>query len=80
MNKILKNELYETPVFNNIREVIDYPVKNYPQNIAFKIKKKVGKEIRYEEITYKELQEQVNALGTAFINMRFKGEKNCYNK
>ena len=40
MNKILKNELYETPVFEDIREVIAYPVKNYPENIAFKIKRK----------------------------------------
>ena len=54
MNKILKNELYETPVFEDIREVIAYPVKNYPENIAFKIKEKEGKKVSYKEITYKE--------------------------
>ena len=75
MNKILKNELYETPVFENIREVIAYPVKNYPENIAFKIKEKEGKKVSYKEITYKELQNQINALGTAFINLGLKDKR-----
>lgn len=75
MNKILKNELYETPVFEDIREVIAYPVKNYPENIAFKIKEKEGKKVSYKEITYKELQNQINALGTAFINLGLKDKR-----
>ena len=81
MNKARKNELYETPVFEDIREVISYAVVNYPNNIAFKIKEKAinektkKEEISYKNITYTQFQEHINSLGTAFINMGLKNKR-----
>lgn len=75
MNKARKNELYETPIFENVREVINHAITNYPNNIAFKLKEKKEEEITYKEITYTEFQENVNSLGTAFINMGLKDKK-----
>ena len=49
--------------FNNIREVLENSVAKYPENNAFIIKNKDMK--TYTNITYKRLQEEINALGTA---------------
>ena len=78
MKKARMNELYETPVFEDIREVISYAVTNYPNNIAFKIKEYVNektKKASYKEITYTQFQNDVNCLGTAFINMGLKDKR-----
>ena len=71
-----KYEIYETKDYQNIREVIDEPVSKYPENIAFRIKEKNdGKNVTYKDIKYKEFQEQINALGTALINMGLKDKR-----
>ena len=76
-----KSNLYESREYKNIREVIQNAVEKYPNNIAFKIKEKhINGETKKEEVTYKEikyidLQEQVNALGTALISMGLKNKK-----
>ncbi|MGN1327963.1 MAG: AMP-dependent synthetase/ligase [Clostridia bacterium] len=78
MSKAKNRELYETPVFENVREVMDNAFINYPNNVAFKIKEKQGtknEQTKYKEITYKELQAQMNALGTAFIDMGLKDKR-----
>lgn len=81
MNKKNKYEIYETKNYENIREVLNNAFENYPDNVAFKIKhkemdKKAGKEqVHYEEITYREFQEQINALGTALINIGLKDKR-----
>ena len=65
-----KNKLREVPRFKNIKEIIYNSVKLYPNNIAFKIKtKKDEKEVEYKEITYKEFLEDINALGTALLDI-----------
>lgn len=73
-------EMFTTKEFQNIREVISNAVENYPQNIAFKIKKKnvngKGKEtVSYRQITYVEFQDDINALGTALINIGLKDKR-----
>lgn len=47
-----KNMLYEAKEFNNLREVLQNTAKEYPNNIAFIIKNKEGKETTYTNITY----------------------------
>lgn len=71
-----KYEIYETKDYQNIREVLNNAFENYPDNVAFKIKKESkGKEIKYREIKYKELQEEINELGTALINIGLKDKR-----
>ena len=70
-----KNKLREVPKFENIKEIIYNSVKLYSNNIAFKIKtKKEEKEVKYKEITYKEFLDDINALGTALLDLGF-GDK-----
>ena len=70
-----KNKLREVPRFKNIKEIIYNSVKLYPNNIAFKIKaKKEEKEVEYKEITYKDFLDDINALGTALLDLGF-GDK-----
>lgn len=51
--------------FNNIKEIIYNSAKIYKDNIAFTIKHQNEKEIEYQDVTYKELLDDINALGTA---------------
>ena len=60
--------------FYNVRDHIENAVRKYPENIAFKIKEKIGKKVKYINITYKKMQKDIFALGTAINNM-VKGEK-----
>lgn len=69
------NKIYEAKRFKDIREIIDNSVKLYPNNNAFIIKEKEGKNIKYKNITYKELKNQINALGTALIDLGLKDKR-----
>ena len=70
-----KNMLYEAKEFNNLREVLQNAVNKYPNNNAFIIKNKDGKQTTYTNITYTKFLEDINALGTAFINLGLKGKR-----
>ena len=59
--------------FNNIREIIENTVNKYPDNNAFIIKNKDMK--TYTNITYKRLQDEMNALGTALLKLDLKGKR-----
>ena len=61
--------LYKTKEFSNIREVIANAVEKYPNNNAFIIKNIVNGETEYKNITYKQMQDDVNCLGTALIHL-----------
>lgn len=76
MKKNLKTiKLFDAKEFNNIKEIIYNSAKIYAKNIAFTIKhKKDGKNI-YENVTYKELLEDVNSLGTALYSIGLKGKR-----
>lgn len=56
-------------MFNNIKELIYNSVEQYPDNIAFTTKVKIGEKIKYKEISYKELLEDVNCFGTALYDL-----------
>ena len=67
--------LYEATEFYNIREIIKNSVKKYPTNIAFIMKEKNDDKVNYKKITYKEFDEQINSLGTAFMDMGLKDKR-----
>ena len=69
------NNLYHAQEFNNIKEIIYNSVEQYSKNIAFVIKHTENKKVEYENITYKQLLEDVNKLGTAVYSLGFKGKR-----
>lgn len=71
----MKKDNKEIKEYGNIKEVINKAVEKYADCIAFTLKNKNGQEVSYRKITYKEFQEEINALGTALISMGLKGKR-----
>lgn len=61
--------------FKDIKELIYNSAKTYANNIAFVVKHQEGKNKTYENITYKMLLEQINALGTKLYSMGLKSKR-----
>ena len=61
--------------FNDIKELIYNSAKTNANNIAFIVKHQEWKNKTYENITYKMLLEQINALGTKLYSMGFKNKR-----
>ena len=61
--------------FKDIKELIYDSAKTYANNIAFVVKHQEGKNKTYENITYKMLLEQINALGTKLYSMGLKNKR-----
>lgn len=68
-----KRPLYEVREVKTIREMIDSSCDIYSESVAILHKKAHGEP--YSEVKYKQLKEDVYALGTAFINRGLKGKK-----
>lgn len=66
---------FDYPVFDNIKDIINYSVKKYPQNIAFRLKEKNEKETKYIDITYEKFLSEVNSLGTGLYSLGLQGKK-----
>ena len=64
-----KNDIYETEKYTDIRDMINKSVEKYSDNTAFIVKNKVGNEVKYRNITFKETKEDMEALGTALISL-----------
>lgn len=73
--KIKSKKVYDAPRFKNIREVLGNSVKLYPESTAFILKEKKENEVTYKNITFTQLQEEVNYLGTALISLGLKGKR-----
>ncbi len=72
----MKNEkIFEAKEFNNIREIIYNSAEVYKDQIAFVIKHKKDKDVTYENVSYQRLLEDINKLGTALYDMKFKGKR-----
>ena len=61
--------------FKDIKELIYNSAKIYANNIAFIVKHQEGKDKTYENITYKMLLEQINALGTKLYSIGLKNKR-----
>lgn len=70
-----KKRYFKATEFENIKEIIYNSAQIYEKNIAFVVKHKEGKEIYYENITYKKLLEDVNGLGTKLYDLGYKNKK-----
>ena len=68
-------KIYKAERFNNIREIMQNTVKLYPNNIAFRIKHKDGKNISYTDITYSEFQKEINEFGTGLMSLGYKDKR-----
>ena len=67
--------LYDATKFENIRGIIRNSMDQYADNNAFIIKETKGKEIKYKNITYRQLNEHVDSLGTKFLQMGLKDKR-----
>ena len=61
--------------FKDIKELIYNSATIYENNIAFIVKHQEGKDKTYENITYKMLLEQINALGTKLYSIGLKNKR-----
>ena len=68
-------KLYKAERFENIRDIMNNAVKLYPNNIAFKIKHKDGKNVSYTDITYSDMQKDINEFGTGLVALGFKDKR-----
>jgi len=67
--------LYKTNEFGNLKEIMyDVTEKNQELN-AFIIKEKLGKEVKYKNISYKEALSDANNLGTALFDLGMKNKR-----
>lgn len=64
-----KNDIYETDKYTDIRDMVNKSVEKYGDNTAFIVKNKVGNEVSYRNVTFKETKEDMEALGTALISL-----------
>ena len=70
-----KRTLYKTEYLKDLREILNKPVREYPDSLAFIVKNKEGKDVHYTNITYRDFQENINQLGTALIDLGFQGKR-----
>ena len=63
---------YEDLPITDLKDMLDKTGKLYSNNIAYQIRKKDN---TYEMITHQEVREQINALGTALIDMGLKNKR-----
>ena len=63
---------YSFPEFDNVKELMEYSIEKNADSRAFILKDKEGKHCN---ITYKELKDEINYLGTSFLNLGLKGKR-----
>ena len=68
-------KLYDAEKFDTIREYINNGIKKYPNNNAFIIKNKNGKEVSYTNITYTQFGNDIKAFGTSLINLGLENKR-----
>jgi len=72
----LNNEVYEAEEVANFRELVNRSAEKYPNNVAYKFKINLGKPNQVIiEKTYKEVKEEIEALGTMLLNMGLENKK-----
>ena len=66
----ISNELYEAHTINNFRDMVDKTVEKYPNNVAYKFKKNLGKENEtIVEKTYSDINKEIEGLATSLLNL-----------
>lgn len=76
MKKKLNSEIYEIDEIKNFRELVNRSAEKYANNVAYKFKENLGKSNqKIIEKTYKEVRNEVEALGTMLLNMGLENKK-----
>ena len=70
-----RKKYFEATEFENVKELIYDAVQKYKEKTAFVIKHKNDKQIAYENISYTQLLEEVNALGTKFYDLGYQNKR-----
>ncbi len=70
-----REKYFKATKYQNIKELIYDCSKKFENNIAYIIKNKKGTKISYKNITYKQLLENINALGTQFYNLGYQNKR-----
>ena len=74
--KKLNSEIYKADEIKNFKELIERSAEKYADNVAYKFKRNLGKKNEtIVEKTYKEIKEEIEALGTALLNMGLENKK-----
>ena len=72
MKSVVKKDVTD---FKDIKGVIYNSAKKFANNVAFRIKEKVGKETKYKDVTYVQMLKDVNNYGTGLYNKGLKGKR-----
>ena len=70
-----KERYFNATEFKDIKGIVYNSAKKFATNIAFVIKNKEGKEISYENITYKKFLQDINSFGTKLYDLGLKGKR-----
>lgn len=68
-------ELFQAEKYENLKDMMKKLVAKYAKNKAFIIKHKEGKNVSYEDVTYAQLGDDVNHLGTALLQKGMEGKR-----
>ena len=68
-------KLYNPEKRETIRDYINHAIEKYPNNKAFIIKNKLGKEFSYTNISYKDFGEDLKHFGTALIELGLENKR-----
>lgn len=72
MKDLSKEIFFEATKFDNLRDLIYHSAEKYKDKSAFVIKHKIGEKIEYTNVSYQQLLNDVNALGTALFDIGYK--------
>ncbi len=72
---MINNKAFEVKEFNNVKEIIYNSAEKFADHIAFTIKKKENKEVKYKDVTYKQLLADINSFGTALYDMELEDKR-----
>ena len=70
----MKKKYHEYVKIKDLKDMFQKTVETYPDNVAYCIKTG-DPEKKYKDITYRELEDQVNSLGTILIEMGLKDKR-----
>ena len=68
-------KLYDAEKFDTIRDYINNAIIKYPNNNAFILKNKNGKNVSYTNITYTMFGNDIKAFGTSLINLGLENKR-----
>ena len=74
--KKLNSEIYKIDEIYNFRDLVNHSANKYPDNVAYKFKKNLGKpNQKIVEKTYSQIKEEVEAFGTSLLKLGLENKK-----